>query len=163
MMGGWHRYERTEGAGRTAPLKRHGPGSVGALSEAENQNHRIGNSSALAGYRTLVGHGHPSVRTPSRAGTQPPRLPHDWRERLPDPAGYFATQLDDLGRADGKGWAACRCPFHDDAHASASANLLTGGFRCHACEARGDLVGFHMRRTGLAFALAVRDLIGSRR
>lgn len=88
------------------------------------------------------------------------RLPANWRERLPDPAAYYAAQLDNVSRADGKGWAACRCPFHDDTHASASANLLTGGFRCHACEARGDLVGFHMRRTGLAFALAVRDLIG---
>ena len=92
-----------------------------------------------------------------------PRLPLDWRERLPDPATYYPAQLDNLARATGNGWAACRCPFHDDAHASASANLITGSFRCHACEARGDLVTFHMRRTGLAFASAVRDLIGGAR
>lgn len=91
------------------------------------------------------------------------RLPHDWRERLPDPATYYAAHMDKLARAAGDGWAACRCPFHDDAHASAAANLIHGGFRCHACEARGDLVSFHMRRTGLAFAPAVRDLIGGAR
>lgn len=94
---------------------------------------------------------------------RPPRLPDNWRERLPDPASYYAERVDNLARAAGDGWAACRCPFHDDAHASASANLITGGFRCHACEARGDLVAFHMRRTGLAFASAVRDLIGGAR
>lgn len=37
------------------PQKRRGPGSVGALPEAENNNHRIGNSTALTGYRALAG------------------------------------------------------------------------------------------------------------
>ena len=91
---------------------------------------------------------------------RPPRLPNNWRERLPDAASYYAEHVDNLARADGKGWAACRCPFHDDAHASGSANLIHGGFRCHACEAHGDLVAFHMRRAGMTFASAVRDLIG---
>jgi hypothetical protein len=146
------------------PQKRRGPGSVGALPEAENQNHRIGNSSALAGYRALAG-SRPAVRSPSRSETRAPRLPDNWRERLPDPAVYYAEHVDNLARSAGDGWAACRCPFHDDAHASAAANLIHGGFRCHAgqCEVRGDLVAFHMRRTGLAFASAVRDLIGGRR
>lgn len=146
----------------STPQKRCGPGSVGALPEAENHNHRIRNSTALAGYRVLAG-GRPAVQTPNRSEARAPRLPDNWRERLPDPASYYAAHLDNLARAAGDGWAASRCPFHDDAHASASANLTTGGFRCHACEARGDLVGFHMRRTGLAFAPAVRDLIGGRR
>jgi hypothetical protein len=101
--------------------------------------------------------------TPGRADTRAPRLPANWRERLPDAATYYAASMENLARVDGKGWAACRCPFHDDAHASAAANLIHGGFRCHACEEHGDLVAFHMRRTGLAFASAVRDLIGGRR
>lgn len=138
--------------------KRRGPGSVGALPEAENRNTRIRNSTALSSYRALAGNGRPAIQTP-----RPVRLPANWRERLPHPAAYYAAHLANVSRADGKGWVACRCPFHDDQHASASANLLTGGFRCHACEARGDLVGFHMRRTGLAFAPAVRDLIGGAR
>ena len=144
------------------PQKRRGPGSVGALPEAENHNHRVRNSTALAGYRVLTG-GRPAVQTPNRSEARAPRLPDNWRERLPDPASYYAARLDNLARATGNGWAACRCPFHEDAHASASANLTTGGFRCHACEAHGDLVTFHMRRTGLAFASAVRDLIGGAR
>jgi hypothetical protein len=90
-------------------------------------------------------------------------LPANWRTRLPDAGRYYGAALGKLARADDKGWAACRCPFHEDARASASANLLTGGFRCHACEARGDLVGFHMRRTGLAFKAAVADLLRAAR
>ena len=74
----------------------------------------------------------------------------------------LVSKRTELRRA-GPGRYMGRCPFHEDAHASASANLLTGGFRCHACEARGDLVGFHMRRTGLAFKAAVADLLRAAR
>lgn len=90
-------------------------------------------------------------------------IPADWRDRLPDPAQYFAAHVEGIGKPSPDGWAACRCPFHADHNASASANLITGGFRCHGCEAKGDLVAFHQRITGLAFKDAVRDLIGSRR
>ena len=46
-----------------------------------------------------------------------PRIPNDWRNRLPDPAGYYPSRLSKLGRPNGEGWAACRCPFHEDTHA----------------------------------------------
>ena len=34
--------------------------------------------------------------------------------------------------------------------------------RCYGCGAKGDMVTFHMKRTGLAFVNAVRDLLGVR-
>lgn len=80
------------------------------------------------------------------------------RDLLPDPATYYAARVQKLGRPNGDGWASCRCPFHDDGNASAAANLKTGGFRCFACGAKGDLLGFHERLTGLAFKDAARDL-----
>lgn len=86
-------------------------------------------------------------------------LPRNWRERLPSPATYYPERLMSLGKPNANGWASCRCPFHDDKHASASANLCTGGFRCHGCDAKGDLVAFHQRITGSSFKEAVRDLL----
>ena len=91
-----------------------------------------------------------------------PRLPHNWRYRLSDPATYYAAHVDKLGKPTAEGWAECLCPFHADRNASASVNLLTGGFRCHGCGAHHDLIGFHQRVTGLDFTAAVRELIGVR-
>jgi hypothetical protein len=45
----------------STPQKRCGPGSVGALPEAEERNDRIRNSTALSGYRTLANDGRPAV------------------------------------------------------------------------------------------------------
>ena len=87
-------------------------------------------------------------------------LPADWRERLPDPSIYYRSKLQKIGRTLASGWAQCRCPFHEDKHASASVNLSTGGFRCHGCGVKGDLVTFHQRLTGQPFRPAVRDLLG---
>jgi hypothetical protein len=38
------------------------------------------------------------------------------------------------------GWASCRCflPGHPDRHASASVNLASGAWRCHACKRTGS-------------------------
>lgn len=94
-------------------------------------------------------------------GTSQPRyIPKNWRERLPDPSSYYGEHVESLGNPNGSGWAACRCPFHNDKHASASVNLTTGAFRCHGCDAKGDMVSFHQRITGSNFKEAVRDLLG---
>lgn len=93
-------------------------------------------------------------------GMREPRLPANWRTRLPDPARYYASRVEGLKRANAAGWATCRCPFHEDRHASAAANLETGGFRCFSCGWHGDLVKFHRARTGLEFVAAVRELVG---
>lgn len=89
------------------------------------------------------------------------RLPDNWRDRLPDPASYYAAHVAKLSRPNGTGWAQGTCPFHDDHNASLSVHVTDarGGWRCFAGCGGGDLVGFHMRRTGLAFRDAVADLL----
>ena len=89
-------------------------------------------------------------------------LPTDWHQRLPNPASYYAQHVAKLGTPNAKGWAPGLCPFHDDHHPSLSVHVAEGGaFKCMSCGAKGrDVVAFHMRRTGLDFKAAVRDLIG---
>ncbi len=92
----------------------------------------------------------------------PSRLPVDWRERIArmDAAGYYAQQVAKLGRPNGAGWAQGRCPFHEDRSDSLSVNIGgAGGWRCFAGCGAGDLLSFHGRKTGMAFADAVRDLL----
>ena len=38
------------------------------------------------------------------------------------------------------GWVSILCPFHKDAHPSASFNEKLGKFHCHTCEVGGDVV-----------------------
>lgn len=111
-----------------------------------------GRGDGATAWKHLYSHGNSTTRT----------VPHDWRGRLPAPAGYYADALPDLRQPNGTGWAQARCPFHDDTHASLSVNIAKdrGGFTCFACGAKGDLVAFHQKRTGLDFRAAVRDLLG---
>ncbi len=92
-------------------------------------------------------------------------LPTLWRDRLPDPASYYAQHVQKLGRANATGWAQGVCPFHEDRNASLSVHVAgeRGHWRCFASCGGGDLVGFHMRWRGLDFKTAVRDLIGGGR
>lgn len=89
-------------------------------------------------------------------------LPRDWRNRLPDPASYYAQHVQKLTKPNATGWAQGRCPFHEDHNASLSVHVTgeRGHWRCFASCGGGDLVGFHQRITGLDFVAAVRDLIG---
>ena len=129
------------------PQRRRGPGSVGALAEAESRKqHRE------------------SITASGRHRKTHARLPENWRERLPDPADYYAQHVVKLGRANAKGWAQGACPFHDDHEASLSVHVAGGGgWRCFAGCGSGDLVSFHQRRSGLGFPDAVRDLLGRAR
>ena len=46
---------------------------------------------------------------------------------------------------------ACRCPFHEDRHASAGIYESDGGvwrFKCHACDAAGDIFDIRARISG---------------
>lgn len=93
-----------------------------------------------------------------------PRLPANWRDRLPDPDTYYREHVERLSRANATGWAQGACPFHDDRNASLSVHVGgIGGWRCFAGCGGGDLVGFHMKRHGLDFRSAVRALIGGAR
>lgn len=89
-------------------------------------------------------------------------LPRDWRDRLPDPAGYYSRHLPKLSKPNAAGWAQARCPFHTDRAASLSVNLRHGGWRCFAGCGQGDMVSFHERLTGLDFLDAARELAGVR-
>ena len=78
------------------------------------------------------------------------------RNRLPDPLNYFQCALDKL---TGRGpWRSALCPFHTDQHPSLRVNIHTGGWRCMACDARGDLVAFHQRLHGQGFIDACKAL-----
>lgn len=80
------------------------------------------------------------------------------RDRLPDPAQYYAAQLTTL-RVGSNDWAQARCPFHRDRNPSLAVNLRHGGFLCFACGASGgDVLEFHRRLTGLQFREAAQDL-----
>lgn len=126
----------------TKPLKRRGPGG--------NRGHA--QAAGLSAWQVY--------QSPQRSA----RLPENWRDRLPDPESYYRTHVAKLGKAHGNGWAQGRCPFHDDATASLSVNLAQprGFWRCFAGCGSGDVVSFHMKRTGLSFPAAARDLLGMR-
>jgi len=89
-------------------------------------------------------------------------LPANWRNRVPAPAAYYAQHLRDMGKRNLDGWAQATCPFHEDGNRSLSVHLAgeRGHWRCNGHCGGGDLVGFHMRLTGVDFKAAVRDLVG---
>jgi CHC2 zinc finger len=72
-------------------------------------------------------------------------------QRHPDPVAIYSREVDALELGHGE-WATGLCPFHADSHPSFSANLVTGGFVCHAttCGAKGGSVtAFFMLRYGV--------------
>lgn len=79
------------------------------------------------------------------------------RDQLPAPAKYYAAQK--LKLIGGGAWRSAVCPFHEDNSPSLRVRLETGAFRCMACGAHGgDVLAFHMRRFGLSFTAAAKDL-----
>ncbi len=78
------------------------------------------------------------------------------RERLPEALGYYTREL---GALKGCGpWRQALCCFHEERTPSLSVNVESGHFRCFACDAKGDLLAFHMRRHGLDFKSACKAL-----
>lgn len=79
------------------------------------------------------------------------------RDRLPNPADYYASQgIKLLGKGS---WRDALCPFHEDRKPSLRVLSANGAFRCMACGAHGgDIVAFHMLRHGLRFVEAVMAL-----
>lgn len=51
------------------------------------------------------------------------------------------------------------CPFHDDRHASFSANLATGQWKCHACGKEGNYLSFYALQHGVSTADAYKALL----
>lgn len=95
---------------------------------------------------------------PQVGSTRP--LPRNWRERMPDPSAYYKAHLASLTATNATGWAQAQCPLHDDSNASLSVHLTDprGAWRCERCGG-GDLLGFHIKRRGVDFRTAVRELI----
>ena len=51
-----------------------------------------------------------------------------------------------------------RCPFHDEKSASFSVRPDKGFFHCFGCNEKGDVFAFIMKKKGLEFTDAVREL-----
>ena len=75
--------------------------------------------------------------------------------KLPKPQAFYARFSIAIKVA---GWNMAKCPFHDDKHASLSVNGSHGGYVCHACGAKGSLIGFYMQMTNSDFKTAMTDL-----
>jgi len=84
------------------------------------------------------------------------------------PVDTTAIQADEgalramLERAGVEGWKgrACKCPFHDDAHASAGIYEKDGAwrFKCHVCGINGDLLDIQARVEGKGLGSILKEL-----
>lgn len=76
-------------------------------------------------------------------------------KKLPTPTALYARFGITLKTSN---WNMAKCPFHDDKHASLSVNAKHGGYICHACGAKGNMIGFYMAMTNSDFKTAFTDL-----
>ena len=58
--------------------------------------------------------------------------------------------------AMGGGWRKMRCPFHEDAHASAAVNYDKNVFKCHGCGVAGDTYSLIQLHEGMSFSEAIQ-------
>ena len=82
----------------------------------------------------------------------------DTIKRALSPADYYDTWS---GRPSTDGWVdGGLCPFHADNHpGSYRVNLLTGGFICFACGAKGgDIIAHYQQAHDISFAQALKEL-----
>jgi hypothetical protein len=84
------------------------------------------------------------------------------RSRLPLPVNYYTQQFPELKHKSLKSdWINVLCCFHNDTKPSLGIHLVSGGFYCFACQAKGgDVLAFHRLRYQLNFVEAV-DLLGA--
>jgi DNA primase len=52
-------------------------------------------------------------------------------------------------------WNKLCCPFHDETRPSATVNYDDGGFKCHACGEKGDVVSLIRRKEDLGYVEAL--------
>lgn len=71
---------------------------------------------------------------------------------------YFEQHLRPVHRS-GDEWQ-CHCPFHQDKNPSLSVNVSTGLWKCHSCNAGGDLIEFEKMIHSCDFKTAVKNLGG---
>ena len=78
------------------------------------------------------------------------------KNRLPSPLVFY-HQLGVVLKGGGQ-WRKAKCPFHNDNHPSMSVNTANGGFTCHACGAKGDMLKFYMQLKHVDFKTACSEL-----
>ena len=78
------------------------------------------------------------------------------KSRLAEPSTFYSQF--DIALKGGSGWQMVKCPFHDDKQASMSVNREHGGYKCHACGAGGDVIGFYMQWHSVSFIDACRAM-----
>ncbi|WP_201554477.1 CHC2 zinc finger domain-containing protein [Psychrobacter sp. 72-O-c] len=78
------------------------------------------------------------------------------KSRLPNTYEFYSRF--DITIKGSKGWQLVKCAFHNDTHASMGVNREHGGYKCHACGASGDRIGFYMQWHSTTFIEACKAL-----
>lgn len=69
---------------------------------------------------------------------------------------YYLSEIPSV-KWNGKGEGQGLCPFHEDHKKSFSVNQTTGLFFCHACNERGDILSFYMKKHSVDFKTALHE------
>jgi hypothetical protein len=80
------------------------------------------------------------------------------KELLPHAGTFYNKELGQLSRPDRKGWRKGRCPFHKSKTGKSFSVHIDGGFYCHGCGVKGDLISFVKQRYGLSFSESLKYL-----
>lgn len=82
------------------------------------------------------------------------------RTKLPYPKNYYDHEFPEIKHKKLiSEWINVRCCFHNDTQPSLGIHLVSGGFYCFACGAKGgDVLAFHRMRYKLNFVEAVNRL-----
>lgn len=90
-----------------------------------------------------------------------PALPRNWRDRLPNAADYYRTNVPHLTASNALGWSLGECAACSPGNLTLAVNLTDdrGSWRCTGCGRGGDLVAHEMMRLGIDFKAAVLLLV----
>ena len=69
---------------------------------------------------------------------------------------FYLNHIQAATPAIGAGWRKMRCPFHEDAHASAAVNYDKNVFKCHGCGVAGDTYSLIQLHEGMSFSEAIQ-------
>lgn len=81
---------------------------------------------------------------------------HEILDRL-DIKSFYSGELPSI-KWNGSGMGQALCCFHEDTNPSLSLNHSNGSFRCFACDTKGSLFDFYMKKHGVDFKTAINDL-----